>query len=161
MKTTIVSTLAFLVLSNVCHAQETYSDHMYEDNYTRFSSEAASDDYSDYGGVHRDMPHAEIRPEDNVYVSGDTYPTGRFVNGRPQHIRQDRLTREEYDTRVMREQARRQHMDNSVGRDESFTELYGSTNRAQERKNIMDNINQASETIRNVSTTIKYIEQLF
>lgn len=152
MRTLFVAlALAHIFGISPCLAQD-YDDYMYDDYRTKSS---AGEVYSESGEDSR--YDASVRPEDNIYVRDD----GRYVHKRTRYVESDRLSREEYETRVIREKARQRHLDNSVGRDDSYTEVYESNNRAQERQNIINTVEGASQAARDVANTIKVIENLF
>lgn len=71
------------------------------------------------------------------------------------------LEQERYNSRVAQEQTYQREAENRAQRDSTYTELYGSDSKRQERSNVMININEAAGTVRNIANTIQYIQNLF
>jgi hypothetical protein len=168
MKTITLISILTLTITNTALAQagpsyNGYNDYMYDDSRTQSTVGQVFTDDTDYTHGY-DSYDASVTPEDNIYVADEDVvyvdSSGRYGH-RPRARAQDRLSREEYETRVARENARRRHLDNSTTRDDSYTELYGSNTRREERSNVMQSINEASDTVRNISNTINYIQNLF
>lgn len=128
----IILALVFAPVFTNTVCQAQNNDYMYEDYPTRFDG--------------------SITHRDKVYVERERRMPTR---------NDDRLARDEYETRIVREQARQRHLENSVGRDDSYTDLYESNVRRKERSNIMESIDQASQTTRSIANTVKYLEKLF
>lgn len=157
MKTILWTILATLGVATSCHAQTVYNeDALNEDYESNYIAGVPSDSVDDYNYDYSDSRAVAERVQNNRYRDDNRY--GRRPSRYPS---EDRLSREENETRVMRERVRREHMANNIERDGSFTEVYESNNRAQERSNVLGTINEASGTVRDISNTIKYIENLF
>lgn len=148
MKTYLISTI-FLVISTPCYAQ--YNEYMYGDG----PSGGTAFDYAS------DEPALPDGSTATHFTDGGSASYVSKRDMRPRYVRSDRLSKEEYETQVFKEQARRRHIDNTVGRDDAYTDMYESNIRWQERRNVLSSINEASSTMRDIANTIKYLQNLF